>query len=526
MNQIARPWGQRIRNLRRRLAVALIAIGATSLPAGGTASAHDHAGEWNLGPVVKLDELIGAKRVSFISPLEADGWMSPAAPAGDVAARVAEYRRLQESLGQPWTSLAWSTAGSPLAQPPFPVEIDPIVAEAMRAPATEANLSDGLAVLASEEPIDAAIGPVNPDAAWVALDLPETESPGAAAEDDSQPIERPRYAEIAGIGVAPMIATLEEPYLAYDMSPEDLIAMRMYPIPGADADYFGGRRTGAAVHGPGLPENLIWEQVTEPAEIVSTPQHGVAPDAVADSKPLAPEAVAVAANANAVESDAAAVGGAASEPVVAEAVAAEQAAPVPNADWLADWARLVMSDEATGGAWRAWLDPVTTGNRIGQLAANGNRAWELAVAEAAGQVAAVWTPAQPLATESLLAEATLMDPRPESVADPVEVADEFESPRVPPLQLAHQTALEIVTAQAAEGAEAVAAEAVAAPVEQVAKGDSKLLDPVARAEAVATACDHAAATLERLAMSLRRAGDTLVRQAKAGSAGADGSMLR
>jgi hypothetical protein len=502
MNHSARPWGQRIRNLRRRLAAALIAIGASSLPAWGTASAHDHAWGWNLGPIANLDELIGSKPVSFISPLATREWMSPAAPASNVAARVAEYRRLQESLGHHWTPLAWSTAGIPLAQPSFPVTIDPIVAESLRYQAKAADLVDQLTALASEEPIDAAMGPVNADAAWVALELPETDSTAAPAADDANPIERPRYAEIAGIGVAPMIATLEEPYLAYDLSPEDLIAMRMYPIPGADADYFGGRRTGAEVHGPGLPESLAWEQVTESAEIVSTP--------------------AVAAESNAGD----AVGIAVAEPVVADAVVAEQAAPVPNADWLVDWARLVMSDEATGGAARAWLDPVATGNRIGELAADGTVAWELAVAEAVGQVAAVWTPAQPLATESLLAEATLMEPRPERVVDPAEVADEFESPRVPPLQLAHQTALEIVTAQAAEGAEAVVAEGTAAPVEQVAQADSNVLDPIARAEAVATACDHAAATLERLAMSLRRAGDTLVRHAKAGSAGADGSMLR
>lgn len=509
MNQSVRPWGQRIRNLRRRLAAAVIAIGATSLPAWGTASAHDHAWGWNLGPIANLDGLIGSKPVSFISPLAAREWMSPVAPASDAAARVAEYRRLQESLGHHWTPLAWSTTGIPLAQS-FPVAIDPIVAEAIRYQVTAANLIDQLTALASEEPIDAAMGPVNPDAAWVALELPETDSTSAPADNDSNPIERPRYAAIAGIGVAPMIATLEEPYLAYDLSPEDLIAMRMYPIPGADADYFGGRRTGAEVHGPGLPENLVWEQVTEPAQIVSTP-------------------------AVATESNADAVGEVVAEPVVAETVVAEtvvaeQAAPVPNADWLVDWARLVMSDDAIGGALRAWLNPVAAGNRIGELAADGTLAWELAVAEAAGQVAAVWTPAQPLAAESLLAEATLMEPRPESVVDRAEVADEFESPRVPPLQLAHQTALEIVTAQAAEGAEAVAAEAAApeaaAPTEQVARADSHVLDPVARAEAVATACDHAAATLERLAMSLRRAGDTLVRQAKAGSAGADGSMLR
>jgi hypothetical protein len=41
---------------------------------------------------------------------------------------------------------------------------------------------------------------------------------------------------------------------------------------------------------------------------------------------------------------------------------------------------------------------------------------------------------------------------------------------------------------------------------------------IARAEALATACDQAAATLERFALALRRAGDTAVRVAKAGTA--------
>jgi hypothetical protein len=48
---------------------------------------------------------------------------------------------------------------------------------------------------------------------------------------------------------------------------------------------------------------------------------------------------------------------------------------------------------------------------------------------------------------------------------------------------------------------------------------------VVRAEAVATACDQAAQMLERLAMSLRRAGDSVVRQAKAKPA-AGGSIVR
>lgn len=497
MNRRVRLCGQRIRNLRRRLAAVLIAIGATSLPAWGTASAHDHATDWNLGPIVKLDELIGSKRVSFISPVETRAWSSPVAPAtpatpaipaSDVAARVAEYRRLQESLGRHWTPLAWSTAGIPLAQLSSPISIDPVVTQALENQPAEAELAGELAALASEEPVDAAIGPVNPDAAWVALELPEVGSTAAPAAEEVAAIERPRYAEIAGIGVAPVIATLEEPYLAYDMSPEDLIAMRMYPIPGADADYLGGRRTGADVHGPGLHEGLAWEQVTEPAEVVST----------AETVALNAEPVAV----------------------------AENAPAAPQASWLVDWAQLVMAEEATGETLRAWLDPVAAGRRIGELVADGNRVMELAVARLAGPVVAAWTPDQPSAAESLMAAATLLEPRPEAIADSTLVVEPLESPRVPPLELAQQTALDIVTAQAAEGVAAAAAESPAAPVEQVAEVGPKILDPVARAEAVATACDHAASTLERLAMSLRRAGDTLVRQAKAGSAGADGSMLR
>ncbi len=75
--------------------------------------------------------------------------------------------------------------------------------------------------------------------------------------------------------------------------------------------------------------------------------------------------------------------------------------------------------------------------------------------------------------------------------------------------------------------EAIANETPASvtPANIVPAADAPPADELVRAQAVATACDLAAESLERLAMSLRRAGDSLVRQAKANGAGKD-SLLR
>jgi len=521
MAQRSRPRGQRIRkNLRRRLITSLLALAATTLPAwNAEARAHDHAAGlihagFNLDGIADLDRLIGSKRQSFISPLipqlaervtaaESQRVESLAeAPARSSAARqIEEFSRLHALLGGRSIPDTLRLAAGVTADPPRErsetVAASPAESVA-RSEVGEINrqISRSLADLSCEEPVDVVSGT------------------GQLA-DSSVAAEPPRFQQVAGVGGTPLVVTIDEPYLAYDLSPEDRIAMRMYPIPGLETDYFGGRRTGVDQRWVEMVPEVAWQATVEPAVVVAT-----APVAAADQGPS-------------------------------------------DADlWLAA-ARLALSDIRVEAAS---FDPIVVGQRLGVLAADGLRAVDSAVGTVVVKLAAVW-PAVPVeAADFQMAEATLLEPRPmesdrlaavdanQAAADAVDLGVDSELADVAAEELAYRTALEVVTAQADE--EAVAAEESLGPqfaaiadvdlpresVEDavvagltadqpaaeatVAAGDSGPSDPIARAEAVATACDQTAAALEQMAMVLRRAGDQLVRQARAGGSIADETLLR
>lgn len=551
MAQRSCPWGQPIRTgMRRRLLASLVAVVATTAPVwNGTATAHDHANSWlghdfDLNRIVQIDTLIGSKRQSFISPLtsvsaanlsagrvttagtslSADGLAAKEA----AARRVEEFCRLHELVAgrafpDPWV-LAGNAEGLALqSKLPRRVSSDSVA----RSASVSREISRSLGDLSCEEPVD----------------VIRVRDDSRDSEIAAQP---PQFAAIGGVGGTPMVVTLDEPYLAYDLSPEDRIAMRMYPIPGPEADYFGGRRTGVDRRWLDLGPRVTWQATHEPAEVVAT----------GSSRGLAQVADA---GTGEVEAG-----------VRAESVAV--AAAELDAEAVDRWLELAKWGRQTAPAASSEL-----GRRLVAGLANGFRELDSTVGSLVTKLAAAWPPPQPqveVAEDLRLAEATLLEPRPagddlastdggaavdgDSMAVVTEPVNELAGD--PSEELAYRTALEVVTAQAGQESERSAAEnveaigpkfaelaasglptdlieladriaksadgSIEAEVSAIAMAAEDRIDPITRAEAVATACDQTAAALERFAVVLRRAGDQLVRQAKAGDSSAAGTLIR
>jgi hypothetical protein len=328
-----------------------------------------------------------------------------------------------------------------------------------------------LAELTCEEPVDvetatpaAAVQPARP--AEIAV---------AGAADDALASEPPRFGAAASVGASPIIATISESYLAYDLSPEDAIAMRMYPIAHPQSNYLGARRTGVYARVDGMAsDSLHWHAVTEPAVTVSIAKAPIAK---------------------------------ATEQSAEEQVVKQGARNL-----------LVAAVEAVqpGSNARLWLQPQRVGQELGEHAGAGSRTAQLAAAQSVVRLAAAWQRAPLPCGEAWM---VLDAPRPA----PLLLSDEARMLRV---DLACQAAIDVVLAQAARAAAAktpaqlareLAVSPTAAPAAAIPTADAGLQQQreITRAEALATVCDHAAESLEQLARALRRAGDSYVRQAKA-----------
>lgn len=461
MKRCASPRGTKIRkSLRRRLATTLMAIVSVTAGGIGVARGGDEVGAIAPVAVVDLGGVLGRMSGRFVSPLDSGAWRAPlmtvvvgpiAADSASVSAggeevgfaddsEADEMRRCEELAAESNRDAAARKTAMQLFEfwrlrDSFHVRSNDPVQRA-------------LADLAAQEPIDVSSAKVNeasvevrdlasrlfeeeeasvggeadagasgsevagggePDGGhWVALDEWMAEMAERAQPERDEANLPPEYGALARTGGGPLIVTLDEPYMAYDMSPEDLIALRMYPIPGDE---------------PGSRFPAIENGYAKASDV-----------------------------ATAMPAEAAASEGAAADEVL-------------DVDAVLD--RMIAGDVGSTGS--------------------------------------VASPS------SLMAEATLMEPRPaQGEATPRE-----ESPRVPPLELAYQTAIEIVEAQERLAADAqVKGEEV--PAEQV----------VVQAEALAKAFDQVATTLERLAVGLRNAGDQLVRQARSGGGKAGASVIR
>lgn len=373
------------------------------------------------------------------------------------------------------------------------------------------ELVRGLSDLSCEEPID--IAPPDATVAEVAS--------AKAILDDAKIVdasESPRFGSAALIGSGPVVTTIEEAYLAYDLSPEDVIAMRMYPIDGpaisgAPISYLGARRTSIYGPVPNFQTSGNWHQQVEPGIVLSSPS--------ADTP-----AIEVAAADSAT------------------AAAKEPELPDPIVRAIAEAAQWVAVAVQPHSDVRKMASITTLSKRLGEAAGTGINNADVVVGQVATRLASVLQiQPQPRPfigppAEKLVAEAILETPRP--------VAD-TQATRLMQIELACKAALDVVKQQAARNAvdelpatESVASVKTIAQPSEIASIDAVANDTVAneeaandslpgdelvRAQAVATACDLAAESLEKLAMTLRRAGDTLVRQAKA-NGGGKGSLLR
>jgi hypothetical protein len=292
------------------------------------------------------------------------------------------------------------------------------------------DLSD----LTCEEPVD--VTPATRSAVsrnTGAKRLTAVASPAPAA--DIAATEPPRFAVAALLGGSPVIATIPESYLPYDLSPEDAIAMRMYPIAHPQSSYLGARRTGLYAPVDGLAGSLHWHAVSEPAVTISSR--------------------------------------------TAVVTATEAAAQREAQQLLSSWANQAIAAVQPGSDVRMQLQSELLAGQLGTFARRGDQAVASAANNAVIRIASAWPAAPKRQGVPLWANAGPTDQQ-----------------QIMQLELACRTAVSVVLAQAARQPQP-------APASEI-----------TRAEALATACDQAAASLEKLAMAIRRAGDTVVRQAK------------
>jgi len=288
MKRCASPMGTKIRkSLRRRLATTLMAIVSVTAGGIGVARGGDEVGAIAPVAVVDLDGVLGRMSGRFVSPLDLAAWRAPLMPvvvdpiavdlangstngsadaegsglAGDTesdemrrcealaaesnrdaaarktAMQLFEFWRLRDSFHVRSNDPMQRALAGLAEQEPIDVSSEQTTEASVEVRDLASRLFEEEATVGDEAGAGASgsavAGGNEPDNShWVALDewmaaMAERAKPGR--DEANVP---PQYAALAGIGGGPMIVTLDEPYMAYDMSPEDLIALRMYPIPG------------------------------------------------------------------------------------------------------------------------------------------------------------------------------------------------------------------------------------------------------------------------------------------------------
>jgi hypothetical protein len=439
---------------------------------------------------------IAAKRESHVPRFAASPGVEARDPSEVIADALASFRRLRLLVTRDDFAAKWLSP---------PAAID--AGDEFSTRSTGDAVARGLADLACQEPVDV-IPPVVQNHAVVKE--PQTVTRSRTPDQDGVAVaaDPPRFGAVGLVGSSGIVATMADSYLPYDLSPEDVIAMRMYPISGAPISHLGGRRTGVYAPVDGLAAGNQWHHRIEAATILSTPEAGpgVTPDQVAIlDTPVAMEPLGE-----------------------ASAQDAEK--------MLATIARIAIQAAQPDSMQRQLLTPDRLGTRLGEWASVGWGAVDDSAADLTSRFAEALRP-QVVPSQSadggdavdgrhLVAGATLQPPHPVVSTDweDVEISE-----RALRIEVACRAAIDDVIAQASRGSSGGGASIR----QDTLAADSEVAGPkvagpdveVVRAEAVATACDQAAQMLERLAMSLRRAGDSVVRQAKAKPA-AGGSIVR
>lgn len=322
------------------------------------------------------------------------------------------------------------------------------------------------------------------------------------------------------IGSSPIVVSISEGYLPYDLSRADQISLRMYPISIPQFRYVGGRRTmdrSLGEYGPldCLGHGVIWNEEVLPSTSVSVASVSASPTPSTLWTSVKGYADGLRGFVMTATTQCTTRADSAREKVARTAVEAVQ----PNSEL------------------RESLQPRRLGAEVASSLASVQSATNAHVASFAQTIApnrpAVAPENRPALRaeqlektvgEKLLVRAGIevdtLDCATAGVADVVQ--DKVCCP-VERYDLAAQ-----LPASHHLAAVGVAAATLEMPHEPLVVSDAPIgsgAGGLAHAEALATACDSAAATLERFALALRRAGDSAVRVAKSASAEA-GTALR
>jgi len=300
-------------------------------------------------------------------------------------------------------------------------------------------------------------------------------------------------------GSSPVIVSIAEGYLPYDLDRADQISLRMYPITIPRFNYLDSdRRPFGEFAGRGpldcLGHGVVWTQSVAPSVSVETKPVPNFWGPVVDAWKSVHRFVTSAAREAKVKADAR----------------------------QAELATAILEAAKVNSGVQQSISPFEIGKRIGV-------AWQSSHAAIEGRLKSVeqnvaswnfenrepqFVEQQPTAGNKLLVragiEADALDCATAGVAD---VAAPMDCP-AERLELAAQPPA--TYSMAAVGVAAATLSMPQVPQEQ--------RDEITRAEAIATACQSTAATLERLATALRRAGDSVVRVARASAEG--GTDLR
>ena len=376
-----------------------------------------------------------------------------------------------------WASA--ETFSNPLSVDPFATEparkrpqlfastpvstVENVVDQALAASQRQKEMANDLDELAKGEPLD-------------------------VATNDSVGVTSQHAAQLRGS--SPVIVTIAEGYLPYDLDRNDLVSLRTYPITIPQFDYVGADRmslNGLAGRGPldCLGHGVVWTETVMPSVSVETKP---APDYLSaivevwqDVHRFVTGAIQVATT----------------------QAHTNQAAIVSS----------IVEELQPDGRLQQSLSPIQIGQQLGAAAQTAAAVVEGPI-RAASQGIATWNfeTAEPLtadpertAGENLLVragiEADALDCATAGVADVAKpmgcLAERSELAAQPP-----------ATYQ-------IAAVGLAAATLSLPQVPQEHRDDISRAEAIATACKSTAATLERLAMALRKAGDSVVRVARA-----------
>ncbi len=371
-----------------------------------------------------------------------------------------------------------------------PYSIDPFATEPARCDVASAanpsltscqqpdTMAEDLAELAKSEPVD-----VTAAMSLSVAGVPESKLSGSLS------------------GSSPVIVTIAEGYLPYDMNRSDQISLRMYPITVPQFNYVGADRMSAnhrAGAGPldCLGHGVIWSEDVMPAQTVETKPQVDYMLLLTDAWHGVDQLIADAAQDVSEQSNArsAAVARSIVAAIQPDSNARQAIAPIRLGKNVGD-SFLAMQSAATSGLQNATRNVASW--KFETPASQVSQSVELATAG-----------------EKLLVragvEANALDCATAGVAD---VANSMSCP-VERLEVAAQPP---ATYQ-------VAAVGVAAATLRTPQEPQGVREGISRAEAIATACDSTAATLERLALALRKAGDSVVRVARASAEG--GSDLR